>query len=216
VLPKGVGIPDVLPDATLPRVAGETLVLQVAHVRPVKNVALAVRAVRRLRDEGAAARLVVLGDVLDAAYAEEVVAEAGGPDAWSRILHPSVSPEAMGGFYASADVVLNTSHGEGGSNAVLEAMVHERAVVASAVAGNVAYVGTDETRGLLYDVTVGDDGSVVHDEDALLATLRRLHENPGLRTRLGAAARKWVGARHSGAAERDALLSAYAQALGRS
>ena len=81
------------------------------------------------------------------------------------------------------------------------------------VSGNVAYVATDETRGLLYDVSVHDDGSVVHDEASLLAALRRLHENPGLRTWLGDSARKWVGARHGSGAERDALLSAYARAL---
>jgi len=190
-------------------------VLEVAHVRPVKNVALAVRAVRRLRDDGAAVRLVVLGDVLDEEYEREVEDAAGGPEAWSEILHPSVPPAAMGGFYVAADIVLNTSHGEGGSNAILEAMGHERAVVASAVAGNIAYVGTDESRGLLYDVNVNNDGSVTHDEASLVAQLRRLHDDPGLRARLGDAARRWVGTRHSGSAERDALLSAYAQAFER-
>ena len=29
---------------------------------------------------------------------------AGGVEAWSEILHPSVAPDAMGGFYAAADI----------------------------------------------------------------------------------------------------------------
>ncbi len=213
MLPKGVGIPDELPAPAIPRTPGETLVLQVANVRPVKNVALAVRAVRRLREEGLSIRLVVLGDVLDDEYVRDVESEAGGADAWSAILHASVSSAAMGGFYAAADIVVNTSHGEGGSNAILEAMVYERAVVASAVAGNIAYVGTDGSRGLLYDVQPNDDGTVTHDEESLVAALRHLHENPGLRKLLGDSARAWVGTHHGPGAERDALLAAYARAL---
>ena len=52
---------------------------------------------------------------------------AGGADAWDAILHTSVPPAEMGGWYAAADIVLNTSHGEGGSNAILEAMAPEAA-----------------------------------------------------------------------------------------
>ncbi len=213
VLPKGVAIPDELPTPALHRVPGQTLVLQVANVRPVKNVALAVRAVGHLREAGASMRLVVLGDVLDTEYERDVEDAAGGLEAWSAILHPSVPSEEMGRYYAAADIVLNTSHGEGGSNALLEAMAHERAVVASAVAGNIAYVGADEWRGLLYDVDVHDDGIVAHDDASLIAALRRLHESPGLRSRLGDSARQWIAAQHGATAELDALLSVYAHAL---
>ncbi len=211
VLPKGIVVPATIPEATLPRTPGEAVVLQVAHVRPVKNVALAVRAVRRLARRRAV-RLVVLGDVLDASYESAVIRDAGGAAAWARMLHPAVPPEAVGGFLASADVVLNTSDGEGGSNAVLEAMACARAVVASAVPGNVEYLGTGGARGRTYPVGIDAHGRATHDEDALVETLAALLESAAERHALGTAARAWVCEAQSPEAERAALLRAYAGA----
>jgi glycosyltransferase involved in cell wall biosynthesis len=158
VLPKGTPVPARLPPPTIRREPGEQIVLLVAHVRPVKNVALAVRVVRRLAEERSV-RLVVLGDVLDPKYAAKVARDAGGPAAWDTIRHAAVPPEDVPGYLASADVVLNTSHAEGGSNAVLEAMALGKVVVASAVPGNVAYVGRDGTRGRTYPVRISDEGA---------------------------------------------------------
>jgi glycosyltransferase involved in cell wall biosynthesis len=211
VLPKGTAVPDALPEPALASEPGELLVLQVAHVRPVKNVALAVRALRRLAGE-LPVRLVVLGDVLDRDYERRCAADAGGDEAWGRILHPAVHPDAVGGYLAAADVVLNTSHGEGGSNAVLESLAHGRAVVASAVPGNLAYVGDDGVRGLTYPVRIAPDGSVEHDEGALVATLRDLLVSPEARERLGDAGRDWVRRVQSPEAERAAVLRAYGAA----
>ena len=210
VLPKGTEVPRTPPAPALVR-GDELIVMQVAHVRAVKNVALAIRVARRLAME-VPVRLVVLGEVLEGDYAAECEREAGGADAWTRILHPAVPPEDVAGYLTSADVVLNTSHGEGGSNAVLEAMANARAVVASAVPGNIAYVGRDGTRGRTYPAVIGEDGSVVHDEIACLAAVRDLLSDPAERERMGAAARDWVVRNESPEAERAALLRAYARA----
>lgn len=215
VLPKGIAVPAKLPAAVSLRTGDEAVVLVVAHVRRVKNVALAVRVVRRLARE-VPVRLVVLGEVLEPEHAEECAREAGGAAAWARILHPAVAPSEVGAYLAAADVVLNTSDGEGGSNAVLEAMAHGRAVVASAVPGNLAYVGEDGTRGITYPAHVAEDGSVTHDEAALRARLRDLLAAPETRACLGAAAREWLRRVHSPEAERRELLRAYgAAAAGR-
>jgi len=212
VVPKGVSVPETLPVPAFPPVAGRMLVLQVAHLRPVKNNLLAVEAVRRLEAEGVAIDLRLLGDILDEDYAAELARASGGVDAWERIWHPAVSHDEVGHWYAAADVVLNTSDGEGGSNAILEAMAHGVAVLASAIPGNLAYAGADETRGLTYPVTVSPNGQVQHDAEALCTELRRLAADPGLRARLGAAGRQWVSRRHSGESELRGVLAAYAHA----
>ena len=43
-------------------------------------------------------------------------------------------------LYASADVVLNVSHSEGGANAVLEAMVRGACLLASSIPGNTVFL----------------------------------------------------------------------------
>mgnify|MGYP001471659800 CR=1 FL=1 len=212
VIPKSVHLPASLPAPTLPRTADEVLVLVVAHVRRVKNVATAVRAVRAA---GPPLRLVVLGDVLEPEAVPELVRDAGGADAWARTLVPAVPHAEVGGCLVSADLVLNTSDSEGGSNAILEAFAHGRPVVASDVPGNAAFVGTDGSRGVLYPVRRGADGGLVHDERELAHILRELARDAPRRARMGAAARAWVGAQHSEEAEREALLALYAAALNR-
>lgn len=212
VLRKGVVVPDPLPALAMQRGDAEIVVLQVAHVRRVKNNALAVRAVRDLAAEGLPVRLVILGAELEAEYAAECRAAAGGAEAWQGIRHPPVPFEEVGGWYASADLVLVTSDSEGGSNAVLEAMAHGRAVLGSAVPANVADLGEDGTRGVVYPVRVEGDGTVRHDEEALRRELRRLAADRALRERIGGDAREWVGRHHGAGREVDAVLEAYSRA----
>jgi len=212
VAPKGVLVPDPLP-APVVREAGRIVVLIVAHVRPVKNVELAVEVVGELQQQGFPIDLWVLGDVLDEAYAEALQAAAGGATAWSQILRPAVAAGAVGPWYAAADIVLNTSHGEGGSNAVLEAMAHGCAVVGSAIPGNAQYLGVDAARGLLYPVEVQPDGAVHHDAQALGETLLGLATDTERREELGRAAREWVRVAHDPELEIDGVLEAYAYAI---
>ncbi len=212
VATKGVDVPDALPPATLSKRPGEVLVLQVAHVRRVKNNRLALDAVARVRDSGRDVRLVLLGDVLDEDYAAELARAAGAE--WTDIHHAAVPHDAVGGYFASVDIVLNTSDAEGGSNAILEAMAHGRAVVAAGIQGNVAYVGADASRGLLYPVdAAGTVGTVQHDLPALVELLTALADDAPRRASLGRAARSWVRTHHGLESEIDAVLGAYDHAL---
>ncbi len=215
IVPKGVVIPESVPerpDTAPDGIGGAAVVLQVAHLRPVKNNVLAVAVLRRLTEAGRAVRLVLLGDSLDSAYEADLVRAAGGPEAWCRIWRPAVQHDRVGAWYAAADIVLNTSDSEGGSNAVLEAMAHGRPVVASAIPANVADLGTD--RGRLYPVTVRPGGAVEHDAASLEAALAGLLDDAAQRRRLGSSARQWVAARHHPAREMEAVLGAFACARG--
>jgi len=214
VAPKSVGVPDIQPDLALHSEPHEIILLAVANVRPVKRLDVAVHAAAGLRAEGRPARLVVVGDVRDAEENARLVELAGGEDAWAAILHRAVPHEEMGGIYASADIVINTSDAEGGSNAVLEAMAHSRVVVASDVPGNAAFVSRDGSRGALYPVATSESGARVHDVQALVGYLALLARHPETREQMGQAAREHVREHHSEDAEADALLAACAAAMG--
>jgi glycosyltransferase involved in cell wall biosynthesis len=101
----------------------------------------------------------------------------------------SKSPEEVRNFYAGSDVVVLPSVPtrdflEPWGLVVNEAFHQGKPVIATSAVGAVA-------GGLLRD---GRNGLVVPpgDSDALAAALRRLHDDPGLRARLGAAAREDV------------------------
>jgi glycosyltransferase involved in cell wall biosynthesis len=83
---------------------------------------------------------------------------------------------------AEADLLVLSSHREGLSNAILEAMAAGRAVVASDVGGNPELVVHGHT-GLLYPSD---------DDAALAAAIRELLSNPERRRRMGEAGRARV------------------------
>jgi len=88
---------------------------------------------------------------------------------------------------AAGDIFVLPSHEEGFSNALLEAMAAELAVIATAVGGNPDAV-VDEESGILVRP---------RDARALAAALKRLADDPALRRRLGEAARARVDERFS-------------------
>jgi len=110
----------------------------------------------------------------------------------------SVPRDRLGRFYERAAVVCVPSRREGYGMVAREAMAYGRPVVATAVGGLVDAVADGET-GLL--VPPGD-------VDALRAAIVRLLEDPGLRARLGAEARR----RMETLGGRDLLVQAYSAA----
>jgi glycosyltransferase involved in cell wall biosynthesis len=105
------------------------------------------------------------------------------------------------GFLAGLDVAVLPSLTEGMSNALLEYMAAGRAVVATAVGGNVRLV-EDGVTGLL--VPPGD-------VDRLAAAVGRLLSDPELAARLGAAARRRVAEQHG----RPAMVRRFEDFYGR-
>jgi glycosyltransferase involved in cell wall biosynthesis len=199
-----------------PEADGRVLFLQVGGWREVKNNLFPLGPLATLAAQLPGLRLRYLGPVREEAYharwrdvAPDVpFAEDGGV----------VDPGGMPAAYAEAAALLNTSHSEGASNAMLEAMAAARAVLASDVPGNAELLSFDpdrweESTGVLYRVTAGPDGRPVHDPADFLAKARRLALDPALRRRIGENAHRAVLAAHTPDLELDGVLSSYRLAL---
>ncbi len=150
-----------------------------ANIRKVKRPLLAVEGVRRLRQKGWDAHLLLMGEVLERDEGERVMA-ALQKEPWAHYLG-SVPMERVVAVYRAADIVLNTSLHEGGmANALLEAMILERPVLAARVSGNTTAVRERET-GLLFN-----------DAAELAEQAERLLLDAALRQRLVRNAKQWV------------------------
>jgi len=113
-----------------------------------------------------------------------------------------VPPAELGRYYERAAVVCVPSRREGYGMVAREAMARGRAVVATSV-GGLADAIVDGETGLLVPP---------RDPSALRAALVRLLEDPGLRRRLGEAARASLAQEQAG----EALVAAYREAASRS
>jgi mannosyltransferase len=104
--------------------------------------------------------------------------------------------------HAAMDLCAAPARWEGFGLTPLEAMSSGVPVVATTV-GAFPDIITPETGRL----------SPPDDLDGLIANLLELLDNPGLRARMGRAARTHVAARHSIVAEADALIEVYRRLL---
>jgi glycosyltransferase involved in cell wall biosynthesis len=178
----------------------DLVILLPAGLRPVKNVAFAPPVLARLHERGARLYFILVGPVLHRGYAAEVLAEQERfPFAhyFGEVGHNSI-----GWLYGQADVVLNTSSFEGGmSNAVLEAMLLGKAVLASNIEGNRSVI-EDGVTGFLYQ-----------GESDFLEKLERLMGDERLRHRLGKNARSFVEKNFSPEEEAATYLELYEKVL---
>ena len=152
--------------ARLKPAAGELLCLCPAGIRPVKGVAELLAMCDPLVREGHPLRLVCCGPLLDAAYSRSFLA-AVAARTWAVYLGV-IPPPAMPAALRQADVILSNSYSEGLPNALAEAAMLGRPIVASAIPGHLAVVA-DGINGLLYD-----------DEVGFRTAMRRLFDEPGL------------------------------------
>lgn len=157
----------------------EPVVAIVARLVPIKDVGMFLQALARL---SSVATGVVVGDGEERANLEAQAA-ALGLGSRCRFLGWRRDVETV---YAAADVVVLTSRSEGSPISIIEAMAAGRAVVCTNV-GGVADVVTSGVTGLL--VSHGDVAALALSIDGLFA-------DPGLRERLGAAARRAVYPRY--------------------
>jgi glycosyltransferase involved in cell wall biosynthesis len=192
-----------LPVAELfPRAATEFLILLPAALRPVKGVVEAVDALTPLAGEFPSMRLLLAGGALDPEYSRIVGKMAAGLP-WVRLLG-DVPHERMGDIYTAADLVLNSSHFEGGmANSLLEAMVMARPVAARDVPGNRSLVRHGRT-GWLY----GSD-------DGMRGVVRLLMADPDLRSAVAERGREYVLRRCSPSREARRYAGVYGRILGK-
>jgi glycosyltransferase involved in cell wall biosynthesis len=181
--------------AALQRAPGP-LILFPAGLRKVKQPALPLEPLDRLRPQHPGLELLYVGPIVDPAEGETFVRSLAAHP-WARHLG-AVPHNRMPALLELADVVLNCSLSEGGmANSVLEALALGRAVLASNIPGNRSIV-EDGVTGFLFD-----------SPDELAAKADRLLTDPDLRARLGEAGRERVSARYGADREIDGYLAAY-------
>jgi glycosyltransferase involved in cell wall biosynthesis len=160
-----------------------------------------IRATHALLQEGRDVALWIAGEGAEHPRLEALIGRLALAD---RVVLLGFLEDARE-FYAASDLFVLSSVREGLPNALLEAMAMGLPVVAANVDG-VPEVVCDGENGLLYEA---------EDVGALTAQLRRLLDDPALRSRLAQAARRKVEERFRFAARVDAERAIYDRVIGR-
>ena len=205
VIPNGVDIAEHRPASAEERVrlrdelglpAGRFLGTFVGRLHPVKDVDTLLAATASIPDLS----LVVVGDGPDRGRLE---ARAAQLDIGDRVIFEGQSRRVPDVLRASDAFVLS-SHGEGMSNALLEAMASGLPCLASRSVGGAREL-LGEGRGLLVA-----DGDVA----AWAGAIERVRDDPALASALGKAAASHVAASLSLESTADRLARAYAEIAG--
>jgi len=154
--------------------AGGFLVVQLAHLRPVKDPFLAARAVRTLPRESRA-RVVLAGEALSASMKRRALAEMRRNPRWRWI--GDLPRAAAMRLLARADVSLVTSRAEGAPGVIVEAIALGTPVMATRIDGVTGVLGPRHP-GLL----------APGDASALAALLLRAERDPAFLSSLARAA----------------------------
>lgn len=178
VIPNGI----VCGPATIRTPGARLRVLYVGLLRKEKRVDLLLHAWKRAAID---ADLIIAGDGPEKASAMEI-ARSLGIDAEFLGFRSDVSELTRG-----ADVFVLPSDAEGMSNALVEAMVAERACLATFVGGNIDCLAPGGSSPRPGEVVEGEFGLLARcgDEEGFANGLRLLASSPSLRERLGRAAR---------------------------
>jgi glycosyltransferase involved in cell wall biosynthesis len=178
---------DLLRPRTAPRPDGAPLaILCIGTLHEVKGQVHLVDAIRILRDAGVDVRCRLIGDGEDETMLRERIAAAGlgsmvtldGRRTRAQVIDALGEADVL----VAPSVVARNGKREGIPVVLMEAMSCGLPVVASRLSG-IPELVEDGVSGLL--VTPGDS-------DAIAASLRRLVDDPALRTRIGEAARARV------------------------
>ncbi len=173
-----------------------------AGIRPVKRNLECLEGLAKVHAACPRVRVLFAGPILDAQYGSAFQKRIGELGYFSHWI-PSIPPEAMRSVYEAADVVLNTSHSEGLSNVLLEAMSIGRPILASDRQGNrwpVLGERGDAPSGVLFDPNDADDFA----RKAIALVL-----DEQLRERLGRAGKRRAAAFPTPEEEAEGFIDAY-------
>lgn len=155
----------------------------VANLRPVKNIDGLIRVGASLKDNYPHLRFEVAGDGEQRTELQRMIDELGLADSFQLLGSVSDVPA----FLARQDIAVLPSHSEGMSNALLEYMAAQRAVIATNVGANARLI-EHEKQGLI--IPPGDDA-------ALANAVEWLVKHPSRADELAAAARRKVESDYS-------------------
>lgn len=165
--------PDVRPDLA-PR--GVPLIGSLGRLDPVKGYDELIRAIALLKREGLEVRCAIAGVGPDETRLRAIIAKLGVGEEVALLGLREDVPSLLAAF----DIAVLSSHSEGAPLAIIEYMAAGLPIVSTRV-GGVPELIEDGRHGLLVDP--GEPG-------ALAAGLRKLIEDPELRSRLAQAARQ--------------------------
>ncbi|MCP2264892.1 glycosyltransferase family 4 protein [Promicromonospora thailandica] len=174
--------------------------LFVGRLVRTKGAREAIRALSRLRD--LPVHLDVVGDGNDRAACAELVHDLGLDDRVT--LHGAVPRADVDRFYERADVFLFPSYREPGGAVVLEAMAYGLPLVVCDRGGP----GANVSDACAVRLPVRSPDQLADDA---AGAVRRLVADPGLRLRMGAAAREHVAAHHLWSRRVDRMADLYEQ-----
>ena len=157
---------------------GSFVVACVANYRPRKGIEVLVEAFGLLPAKWQA-HLLLIGGGMDAPALSRAIAASSAGDRIHVVGYRSDAPSLTA---ASDAFVLPSTKREGLARSLIEAMAYGVAPVVTDCGGNTELV-VDGQTGLVVPV---------RDPRALAAALRRLHDDPPLRRRFGAAARERI------------------------
>lgn len=176
------------------------VVLTVASLLPRKGIDLALRAIRMLAQDHTV-QYVVCGSGPERDRLMALVRELGIE---KRVRFAGrVSRDVVADYFASADVFVMTSVNEGSGNVYLEAQASAVPAISCDSGGPPEYIRDGETG---FTVPCGDAA-------VLAERIQRLIEDPGLRARMGRAARHWMEEGFAYYRMEDDILRAYALAV---
>jgi len=179
VIENGVDLGFFHPDPEVPRYTEPTM-LYLGRIKKYKGIDLVLRALARLRDQGVAGRLIIVGK---GDYTERLWRLRDALGLQHRVEMPGfVSEEAKRQLFRRAWVHVLTSPKEGWGISNLEAAACGTPTVAS------------DSPGLRDSVVDGETGYLVPhgDIDVLAGRLRAILEDAALRDRLGSGARAFA------------------------
>jgi glycosyltransferase involved in cell wall biosynthesis len=168
-----------------------------------------VEAFGKLRETQEAARLLLVGDGAERPHIEAVVDQVGARA--GVVFAGAIGARAVPECLNAMDVAVVSARSDGGFHysplKLREYLACGRAVLAPRI-GEIPTFVDDGVHALLYEPG---------DVDDLATKLRRLHDDPGLRTRLGAAGREFVLAHATWDTRLDELLDSapFRAAVGR-
>lgn len=179
--------------------ADAVVVGSLTRMRVRKGVEEFLRAMGEICRVRPAVQVVIAGEVEADDEVRAMVAEAGLTERLHLLGRRADVPEVL----SAMDVFVLSSHNEGMSNAILEAMAMEKPVVATAVGGTVEIVADGETGHLVPP----------RDVAALRHSIERVLDQPDDGRRMGARGRQVVIDRYSSRAMVRQMEALYTQLL---
>jgi glycosyltransferase involved in cell wall biosynthesis len=184
----------------------ERIILNVGRIMKQKNQALLVETLPAVLRQCPAARLVVVGAVIDPAYHDDMLKRAAALGVKERLtVVPGLPPNApeLADAYAACDGVVLPSTYETFGIVVLEAWASNKPVIASNVGGLKGFV-EHEKSALLFEP---DDG------ECLVNFIVRLLGDPQLCARLAESGREKANREYTWARRCDDVEAAYTQLI---